>query len=339
MKPARQNPRNQNHVSHRELLSKGEAPMGRICLVAAAVIILTASWAVAGNFEVLAEAGVVKVPTPLHQAGTLVKAEFRSNLAAPSDIELENDTLLPEKISAKGDSKVVPKPAIAYRERSARGMAPPPRAQALPESRIGAAVEDREEASDLEDDLEKNLVIPPPPPKTLDRQEMETAPEPQKKIPYKGPGVTEKKADKKVEKKKAAPKATIKTPSEYDQFAAGSKPIRKVRPLSGNPWGVPAGNYENRCCPVNPQALMADPRRNAHRECAPTNNWRPETRQALTYPPTADRFVRDGVTIKLAPAAASPAQPFFDEEESNSDIFSSAAEILGLPFAFISSFF
>jgi len=287
----------------------------------------------------LAEAGVVMTPMPIHQAGTLVKAEFKSNLAAASDIELETDTLVPERVSAKGDSRVVPKPAIAYRERSAKGMAPPPRVQAVPESRIGAAVEDRGETSDLEDDLEKNLVITPPPPKTLERQDIEATPEPEKKIQYRGPGVVDKKIDKKADKKKAAPKARLKTPSEHDQYAAGSKPIRKVRPLSGNPWGIPAGNYENRSCPVNPQALMADPRRNAHRECAPMNNPYAETRQALTYPPTTDRFVRDGVTIKLAPAAAPPAQAYFDEEGSNSDIFSSVAEIIGLPFAFVSSFF
>jgi len=313
--------------------------MGRICLVASAVIILTASWAVAGNFEVLAEAGVVKTPTPIHQAGTLVKAEFKSNLTAASDIELETDTLLPEKISAKGDSRVVPKPAIAYRERSAKGMAPPPKVQAAPESLVGAAVEEREDTSDLEDDLEKNLVITPPPPKTPERQDMETTPGPEKKTPYKGPGVTDNKNEKKVEKKKAAPKAGLKTPSQHDQFAVGGKAIHKVRPLSSNPWGVPAGNHEVRSCPINPQALMADSRRNVHRECAP-NNLYPETRQAVTYPPTPDRVVRDGVTIKLAPAAAPTSQAYyFDEDGSNSDIFSSAAEILGLPFAFISSFF
>jgi hypothetical protein len=57
-------------------------------------------------------------------------------------------------------------------------------------------------------------------------------------------------------------------------------------------------------------------------------------------PATTDRFVRDGVTIKLAPAAA-PATGVdpYDEESSGSDILSSAAELIGLPFAFISSFF
>ncbi len=57
---------------------------------------------------------------------------------------------------------------------------------------------------------------------------------------------------------------------------------------------------------------------------------------------TGERIVRDGVTIKLAPAAA-PADgtypEYYTEESSASDIFSAAAEIIGMPFAFIGSFF
>ena len=59
-------------------------------------------------------------------------------------------------------------------------------------------------------------------------------------------------------------------------------------------------------------------------------------------PPSADRIVRDGVTIKLAPAAAPPmdGNPYPEEESSaGSDVINAAAEILGMPFAFLSSFF
>ena len=60
-------------------------------------------------------------------------------------------------------------------------------------------------------------------------------------------------------------------------------------------------------------------------------------------PPTAERFVHDGVTIKLAPAAAPAAGPgcgpYCEEDYANDDILSVATEIIGLPFAFISSFF
>ena len=55
-----------------------------------------------------------------------------------------------------------------------------------------------------------------------------------------------------------------------------------------------------------------------------------------------ERIVRDGVTIKLAPAAA-PAgavyPDYYTDESSASDLLSAAAEIIGMPFAFIGSFF
>jgi len=312
--------------------------MGRIFLVAAAVVILTASWAAAGNFEVLAEAGVVKAPTPLHiMPGTPVKAEFKSSLRTASDVDLESDSLLPEKVAAKAEPKVTPKPAIAFRERS-RAMAPPPRMNPAPESRIGAMAEGREESSDLEGDLEKDLVLSPPPPRTNERKDLEVITEPEVKPEKERPVLSDKKAAKRAEKKKAAPRVKPMTPSDYDHYAAGAKPIRKVRPVSSNPWSVPAGSYENSCCPVSPRGLTSQPRGTAHREYAPANAPYPQSRHGLITPPTGDRIVRDGVTIKLAPAAAAPGQPYPDDEQG-SDFFSTAAEIIGLPFAFISSFF
>jgi hypothetical protein len=64
-------------------------------------------------------------------------------------------------------------------------------------------------------------------------------------------------------------------------------------------------------------------------------------RRAIATPPTADRFVREGVTIKLAPAGASetPYPEEYRDDSSGSDILSAATEIIGLPFAFISSLF
>jgi hypothetical protein len=51
-----------------------------------------------------------------------------------------------------------------------------------------------------------------------------------------------------------------------------------------------------------------------------------------------DRFVHDGVTVKLAPAAA-PSIAAAAQGDSESDILSTVTEIIGMPFALISSFF
>jgi hypothetical protein len=67
-----------------------------------------------------------------------------------------------------------------------------------------------------------------------------------------------------------------------------------------------------------------------------------EPRRAIVPPPMAERFVRDGVTIKLAPNAAGAEAPYADayrDDYNGSDILSAATEIIGLPFAFISSLF
>ena len=127
-----------------------------------AIFFVTASWVCAGNFEVLADAGIIRPPTPLHAPGTLVKAEFKSNIKTTSDMDLESDSLLPEPVSGKEGAKA--KPAIAFKERT-KGMAPPPRAsQSAPEPQ-GLLSGARDESMDLEGDLEKDLVITPPPPK------------------------------------------------------------------------------------------------------------------------------------------------------------------------------
>ena len=57
-------------------------------------------------------------------------------------------------------------------------------------------------------------------------------------------------------------------------------------------------------------------------------------------PPTARRFVRDGVTVKLAPQPM-PAtyHGYHDQGFDGSDALNSALDVIGLPFAFISSFF
>jgi hypothetical protein len=339
MTPTRHNPKNQRCSPKGEQLPKGDAVMARFFIIAAAIVVLTASWVCAGNFEMLADAGISRPANPLHiKAGDVVKTEFKSNLNRNFDIELESDTLLPEPASAKETSRVLAKPAVAYRERSNRGMAPPPRVS--PKSQqLGARAEAADEGPDLEADLEKDLVISPPPPKTEQKPAMEEMPAAEKKA------VTEKKA----QKKKAGPAVKRIAPSEFGTYAASPKPIMKVRPpVAQNPWSHPAGAYD-RAHPGQ-QYLTDAPRQAINHSNRRVNNGYPgavnpgytnaDPRRMAVPPAAADRFVRDGVTIKLAPAAA-PANAFdpSEEESSGSDILSSAAEIIGLPFAFISSFF
>lgn len=335
MTPTRLNPKNQTCSPNGEQLPKGDAVMARLFIVAAAIVVLTASWVSAGNFEMLADAALSRPPTQLHiNAGDVVKAEFKSNLSKKFEIELESDTLLPEPAAAKETSRVLAKPAVAYRERSNRGMAPPPRVS--PKSqRLGARAEAADEAPDLEADLEKDLVISPPPPKTDQKPAMEEK------------SAVEKKAV--TEKKKAGPAVKRVAPSEFGTYAASPKPIRKVRPpVAQNPWSYPAGAYESRPNPGQ-QYLTDAPRQAVNQNNRRVNGYPGAVNPGYTYadprrmanpPAAADRFVRDGVTIKLAPAAA-PATGYdpYEEESSGSDILSSAAELIGLPFAFISSFF
>ncbi|MGO9572256.1 MAG: hypothetical protein ACLP5H_32465 [Desulfomonilaceae bacterium] len=320
--------------------------MARFFLVAAAMVMLTASWVSAGNFDVLADAGIGTPPTPLHiKAGDVVKAEFKSNLSRNSEMELESDTLLPEPAAARETSQVKARPAVAFRQRSARGMAPPPRV-APKSQQLGARAEAADETPDLESDLEKDLVISPPPPKTEQKPGMEEMPAADRKSGVEQKAVTEKKADK----KKAGPAVKRVAPKEFGSYAGSPKPIQKVHPpVAQNPWSYPAGAYENRPYPGR-QYLTDEPRRAVNHSNKRVNGYPAamnpgytniDPRRAAIPPAAADRFVRDGVTIRLAPAAA-PAialDPREEDESSGSDILSSAAEIIGLPFAFISSLF
>ena len=291
MTPTRLNPKNQTCSPNGEQLPKGDAVMARLFIVAAAIVVLTASWVCAGNFEMLADAAISRPSTPLHiNAGDVVKAEFKSNLKRNFEIELESDTLLPEPAAAKETSRVQAKPAVAYRERSNRGMAPPPRVS--PKSqRLGARAEAADEAPDLEADLEKDLVISPPPPKTEQKPAMEEKSAAEKKA------VTEKKA----EKKKAGPAVKRVAPSEFGTYAASPKPIQKVRPpVAQNPWSYPAGAYESRPNPGQQyltdaprQAVNQSNRRvNEHRGAVNPGYANTDPRRMATPPAATDRFVQ-----------------------------------------------
>lgn len=322
--------------------------MGRILLVAAAIAVLTASGVCAGNFQVLADAGVIKPSAALHiKPGTVVKAEFQTSLKATSDTDLESENLLPERVAATDTSRIKAKPAIAFREKSTRGMAPPPKMTNKPEPPQVLAAED---TMDLESDLEKDLVLTPPPPMAEELGQTEKKSVTEKRPSAEKNGVSEKK----VEKKKTVPTVKQIAPADSTVYAQSPKTIRKVKPITQNPWSNPAGNYANRYCPADrscavPQSVAPAQRRVAVPEYLPSDSYQarqPEfmtsdPRRTAVRPPQSERFVRDGVTIRLAPAAA-PATamlPDAEDESSGSDILSSAAEIIGLPFAFISSFF
>ncbi len=214
--------------------------------------------------------------------------------------------------------------------------------------------ENRDDSSSLESDLEKDLVLSPPPAKTEEKSPSEPRPVIERKPVEQKTGVSSAKTEK-----KAASQLKRPLPPDQVHFATKSgKPIRKVHPLSQNQWNVPAGSRDGRygrpaTARIN-HSVRSRHMRTATRE--PMDDSRPyyqsnavperdymasAPRRAIVPPPTADRFVRDGVTVKLAPAAASE-NPYPDEyrdDSSGSDILSAATEIIGLPFAFISSLF
>jgi hypothetical protein len=330
--------------------------MGKIVTTAAAIVVLTASWVCAGSFQGLADAAAVRPLTPLYiQPGTVTKVEFKSNMRTNSDMEADSDIPVAEPVAASGGPNLKPRPAVAFRERPAAAMAPPPRTDADVDSRMGSMAENRDDSSSLESDLEKDLVLSPPPAKTEERGPSEPKPVIEKKPVEQKAGVS----SARTEKKKPAAQVRKTTPPDQMQFATKSgKPIRKVHPLSQNQWNVPAGSNDTRYGRPTPARIghaarsrnlrtaTREPMDGQYRqmyqgEAVPERDYMTsEPRRAIVPPPTADRFVREGVTIKLAPAGAAPPYPDeYRDDSSGSDILSAATEIIGLPFAFISSLF
>ncbi len=328
--------------------------MRTIFHIAAAIFIAAASCAWAGTFDGLAAAASATPPTPLFlQPGSIVKTEFKPTPRSDSDADLEADFSSVAQAAAKNSNQARPKPAVAYREGRPGSMAPAPKARQSNRYSSGTVVAAEDNDSELEADLEKDLVLTPPPPKTEEKGE---------RTPKRKPGVekkaTEKKTmtEKKVEKPKPEPRVQKMAPPEYEQYAISRKPIQKVRPVTRNWWSFPAGAYDNRPCPVdvtgpacstNPAYGPPEPRGRATRQYRPMSqeySWPRGSHEAyrgvaaapVNYP---DRIVRDGVTIKLAPAAAPADYMDYPEESSGSDLLSTAAEIIGLPFAFIGSLF
>ncbi|MCA1960001.1 MAG: hypothetical protein LDL33_04315 [Desulfomonile sp.] len=291
--------------------------MGRICSITAAILVLTASWVCAGAFEVLAKADAARTPTPLHAApGTVVKAEFRSDTEDPLEMRTESDTV-PAEAAAAGPL-VKPKPVVAYKERSARAMAPAPKANQRKEPAPVTVAKDEEKDS-LEDELnelEKHLVISPPKGEARPEQvrpTVEPRSTPVKEKPREAVG------EPKASPAKQKTQAVRTAPPKLDQYAQA---IRKVRPVTANPWGTPAGAYR---APGYPPAM--------------NQSHAAQDFNRITPPATTERFVRDGVTVKLAPRLGVENYPLYNDEYDRSDIVSAAVELIGMPFAFISSMF
>ena len=328
--------------------------MRTIFYIAAAIFIAAASCAWAGTFDGLAAAARAKPPTPLFlQPGSIVKTEFKSNIRPDSDADLDADFSSAAQAGAKNRNQERLKPA--YKERRTGSMAPPPRATQSSRSSKGRMIAADQVDSELDTDLEKDLVLTPPPPKTeekLDRTQ-KRKPAAEKKAIEKRTATPEKKAHR----AKAEPRVRKMAPAHYDRYAVSGKPIRKVHPVTRSWWSWPAGAYDRQPCPVDiggpacstdPAYGQPDMRVGMNRRHRPMNQqyaWPRGTREAppgyaaSPAPRYTDRVVRDGVTVKLAPASAPAGYPEYLDDSSGPDILATAVEIIGLPFAFIGSLF
>jgi hypothetical protein len=286
-------------------------------LLVAAVVLANAPLASAGTFDVLASASAVRTDASRYLApGTIVKAEFKSSLQGGSDMELTSDNLLPEPRSAQNSPKVQTRPAVAFKERRAGAMAPPPAMAQAAKQRPAVNSQSPKPIEDLESELEKDLVIERPPAKAEEAYGIGT----QRSLDTELPSLKTTKPKKASVKKKAV--RSHRAPAQRGgYYASADKTIVKVRPLSRTPWGIPAGNYSGRACPVNPEPATASPR-------------------TIMIPPAySERVVRNGVTVKLAPRPMHATYQEPEEESGAADLISAATEIIGLPFAFVSSFF
>ncbi len=281
--------------------------MGRIGAAIAAVILLIAPWASAGTFDALADTQAFKPAVSRYLApGSIIKAEFKSSHRRGSNIEAESDTLLPERAPAAIGPKVTSKPGVIHRERPAGNMAPPPRTAQRERIDSPATRDSNKRTEDLETELEKDLVLAPPPPKPDDAA-----------VDAAGTTLLPPR------KSKRTPRTRVRrvAPVQPDHYAVSQRQVRKVRPLSRNLWHTPAGTHNPRSCPATRRPMTAG---------APEM-----TRNASD----SERFVRDGVTIKLTPRAIPASYPGEMEQSIPAEIVSAATDIIGLPFALISSLF
>jgi hypothetical protein len=302
--------------------------MGRTHAITAAILLSTVSWVWAGTFDVLADAKASETPAPLVlTSGGVVKPQFKSDVDNDDNNEMLNESDAPTSDvgSAASALRVKPRPASAYKEKSRRGAGDATRggksgagSGGAPSEQKGSAAQSSDPSDDMDLDLEKDLVLTPPPPKAEEKPEPRSKPA----IDTKGQSVGDAVKKAESEGKRPAVKAKSPAPLKIDQYAQSGKPIRKVRPLSQQgAWGVPAGSH-------------GGPERGATEE--------PSIRDAqgrIAPPPAIRRFVQDGVTVKLTQQPAPGAQQITPEQGDGDSLMSMAADVIGLPFAFISSLF
>ena len=343
--PTRQIPLEMKPLLNRTQLLKGDTCMGRILSIAAALVVVTASWVSAGSFDVLAGAAGLRPSTPLYvQPPKLVKAGFSSDMRTSSDMELDTDSPPAGTVTPAAAAQSQLRPAVAYRGRPSGTMAPPPTAGQHAESDRSAIAQLKDDANSLESDLEKDLVISPPPAKTEESEAVHGKPPVVERKPAaEKSAVSAEKADKQKVKQRAK-----KPAPDFGQYASNGKPIRKVRPVSQGQWNYAAGSH--RPAPVHDNAYrpaeeIYGPNAAFEQGRFPGNRgyMSSDPRRTIAMPPSTDRFVRDGVTVKLAPASAGASCPpdygYGYGDDTGADILGAAAEIIGLPFAFISSLF
>ncbi|MGC8603861.1 MAG: hypothetical protein ACP5VS_09255, partial [Desulfomonilaceae bacterium] len=260
----------------------------------AAILVLTASWVSAGNLGALANAAASQTTTSLYvKPGALVKAEYKSGLKTAADEDISTPSVQPERIAATADQKIMARPAIAYKQKPSGMMAPPPRVESVGHSQAGLVAEAKQDSLDLEGDLEKDLVLSPPPQKSEETTEIQakpvaddTKPAPQKSVTTATPKKFVKKAvSKRITKVKPGP-----------QYTRSPKPIHKVHPISQGPWQLPAGAYENRPFPQTHAASAPStygvPNSGTNR-MAPSDYATSAPRPGLGTPYQGDRIVRD----------------------------------------------
>ncbi len=282
-----------------------------------ALALFVAPWAYAGNLSVLSDAQDTRQKTrSFIPPGAIVKAEFKSSHSDDNDMSANSDSLLPDPDMA--DMPTVQSRPVDNSQENVNAMAPAPNGNTARGKELETPIQMRASSDDYENELSKDLVIKPPPPKVGESEsdDMETltggniSPV-MDKAPNRGRGKNSR--------------IGVRTPPVTDRKiqSASRVDVRKVRPVTRNSWATPAGSYRH------PRSFAANPPR----------PQRAQVSQPVTQMDESERFVRDGVTIKLAPSARQAAYGQGPDSPISEEIISAATEIIGLPFAFVSSFF
>lgn len=333
--------------------------MGKAYCLAAAIVILTVSWVSADNQNTKQAVRPVSKPTvkqihkraahpakkpaPLFiRPGLVVKTQFSSmfpgrhddmKLQSDTGPDIENDPFFKEELPQGPEPRPQSReeglrqaddrrraPARADNNRRNRGsMAPPPAPDTRDDESFGVSAQTGERGHGQEIDLEKDLVLSPPPPRA--EQNDEPAVEPS--VQTRGAERERRPAREVAERSPRRPPTARKSaPQNLGRQASSAKRIVKVRPVTQNGWSVPAGAYD----------------RNHPRSVA--EGYTHDEYRSVRRPPTVQRFVRDGVTVKLAPQAqGAPGGYPYNEGRASDDLLTTATDIIGMPFAFVSSFF